>query len=160
MRCIICWMGNGYNAWQFIVAIDTTRDNLSQVNQLPFCTYILVGRFAVSNAEFTQPFGKIDHRGVVFLVSSINACSKGTPCMETPISYHINIFNMASYGVITCVTRFAKNHLHFSLNYYLVLSFVTKIYNFKRRWNILLASKYYANFSLFYCICPSGRQCH
>ena len=86
--CTIFWMTNSYFCGLFSVAIDIITDKLSLINEMYF-VHVLHWVHAVHQGMVYSSIGKICHIWVLFLVSSVNTCSKLIWCMETLITYHM-----------------------------------------------------------------------
>ena len=79
--CIIYRMSNDCLCWLFLATVDIIRDWFLQVNELPFCAGIELGRCTAPSYVFSQPHGKKNRSfGVIFMISRVNAYSEWNWC--------------------------------------------------------------------------------
>ena len=142
--CIIYRMGNDCLCWVFLVTVDIIRDWLPQVPpELPFCVGIELGRCIAPSTVFLQPYVKKRTFGAL-LYGSKNKHLFRMNLMHgnTDNISHVPILtwpgmksSITSHGSVNDITE------HLSLNYFLVLSFDTKMSHLKRRRKVLRANQ-------------------
>ena len=160
--CIIYMMRNDCLCWLFLVTVDIIRDWLPQVTELPFCTGIELGRCTAPSTVFSQPYGKKRPFGVLFMVfKSKRLIRMKLMHGNTDSISHVPILtwpgvmsSLTSQGSVNDITQ------HFSLNWFLVLSFDTKC----PTWNVDGKFWWQTNVMeicpLFWLMCPSWEQYH
>ena len=146
--CIIYIMGNDCLCWLFLVTVDIIRDWLPQVTELPFCKGIEFGSlYCTKYCVFTTIWQKTP----IILGPFYGIKSKRLFRMNL---MHGNTDNISHVPILTwpCVTSSPTAHgsvnditKDFSLNFFLVLSFDTKMSHLKRRWKVLWTNQCHGN---------------
>ena len=138
---IICKMRNDCLCWLFLFGVDIIRDYLPQVIELPFCAGIILGRCIVYSTIWIK-----NHLESFSLFPALTPIQNESDAWKHWWHVTCTYFDMAGYDVTNYVTWIAKwHHWTFSLNSLRVLSFDTKMSNFKPRWEIMAATQYYGN---------------
>ena len=117
------------------------------MTELPFRTGFVLGRCTPPSTVFSQPFGKKWSFGVLSLVSKVKHLLRMNLMHgNTDSISHVLILtwpgmtsSLRSHGSVNDITQ------HISFNQFLLLSFDTKIFHFRRRWTILRANQCYEN---------------
>ena len=144
--CIIYRMGDYRFCWLFLVTVDTIREWLPQVIELPFVRVLNWVTVLHQVPRFHSHMAKTIIWGPFYGFKSKRLFRMNMMHGNTDNRSHVPILtwpgmtsSLTSHGSVNDITQI------FSLNSFLMLSFDTKMSHLKRRLKVLRANQCYEN---------------